>query len=290
MTIASRLEGTPDMLDLGLRRRRAVVVGAGFIPDRAGHGRAICRQLAAAGATVSCIDIDAGRAAEMVDEIAGLGGQASAIVADVTDHEEATRAIDAAADAMGGIDICVDVVGRAAFGPLIGHSNAEWNDMIAVNLSQVFYTIRAVGPHLVGSQGVMVAIVSVDATVSAKDHAAYGAAKAGVISLVKSLSDELGPHGVRVNAVAPGNVGGGVWDAPDVDYGVDPANSLAPPRPHDIANAVIFLVSDLAQRITGQTIVVDGGATTRSPWAFTEDDVRRARDRGLAGLTEARGR
>ena len=91
--------------------------------------------------------------------------------------------------------------------------------------------------------------------------------------MVKSYSDEVGRFGVRVNAVAPGNVGGSAWDKPDVAFGDDPVNSLAPPRPLDIANAVLFLSSSLADRITGQTIVVDGGATNRSPWGVRHDQL-----------------
>jgi len=68
-------------------------------------------------------------------------------------------------------------------------------------------------------------------------------------------------------------VGGGVWDKPDVPFGQDVVNSLAPPRPLDIANGVLFLSSSLSARVTGQTLVVDGGATTRSPWGFTEESL-----------------
>ncbi len=84
--------------------------------------------------------------------------------------------------------------------------------------------------------------------------------------------------------MAPGNVGGAVWDKPDVPFGEDVANSLAPPRPMDIANGVLFLSSSLSARVTGQTLVVDGGATTRSPWGFTEESL----DRFKAGWREER--
>jgi NAD(P)-dependent dehydrogenase (short-subunit alcohol dehydrogenase family) len=134
-------------------------------------------------------------------------------------------------------------------------------------------TIGEDGPHdrsWVGrgtdSGGSIVAIASVDGFSYSRFHAAYGAAKAGLISLIKTYSDEFGPYGIRVNCVAPGNVGGGVWDKPDVGFGEDPMNTLAPPRPLDIANGVLFLASSLAERVTGQTLVVDGGASTRSPW------------------------
>jgi 3-oxoacyl-[acyl-carrier protein] reductase len=94
-----------------------------------------------------------------------------------------------------------------------------------------------------------------------------------VISLVKSCADELGRYGIRANAVAPGNVGSGNEDLPPDEYGVNPINPLAPPRAHDVANAALFLSSELAARITGQTLVVDGGATSRQMWGLPESVI-----------------
>jgi NAD(P)-dependent dehydrogenase (short-subunit alcohol dehydrogenase family) len=264
------------MIDLGLTGARAVVVGAGFIPARAGHGRGSALRLAEAGATVACIDMDEGRAAEIVAEIESAGGKALGIVGDVTDRAEARRVIDEAVEALGGVDVCVDIVGEATFGRSEEFGDDEWDRQMLKNLSQVFSIYKAVIPHLVrqGTGGSITTLASVDGIGSSKYHVAYGAAKAGVISMVKTYSEELGPHGIRVNAVAPGNVGGGNWDQPDVGFGQDPCNSLAPPRAMDIANAVLFLSSSLAARITGQTLVVDGGAINRNPWNFTEEMIR----------------
>jgi len=277
------------MIDLGLDGARAIVVGAGFIPERAGHGRGTALRLAAAGATVACVDLDAGRAAAIVAEVEDAGGKAVAVVGDVTDSAQARRVIDESVAALGGVDVCVDVVGEATFRRSDLMTDEEWRWEIAKNLDQVFYVHRAVIPHLVrqGTGGAITTISSVDGIGSSKYHVAYGAAKAGVISMVKTYSEELGPHGIRVNAVAPGNVGGGNWDRPDVGFGEDVCNPLAPPRPMDIANAVLFLSSALAARITGQTLVVDGGATTRSPWGFTADRLEHLRG-GLSGVERAR--
>jgi 3-oxoacyl-[acyl-carrier protein] reductase len=123
-----------------------------------------------------------------------------------------------------------------------------------------------------GTGGSLAAIASVDGIGASTGHVSYGAAKAGLISITKTFAEELGRHGIRVNAVAPGNVGADVWDAPDVPWGSVPINPLHPPRPQDIGNALLFLSSALAARITGQTIVVDGGATSRSPWGHLVDD------------------
>jgi NAD(P)-dependent dehydrogenase (short-subunit alcohol dehydrogenase family) len=263
------------MIDLGLDGKRAIVVGAGFIPERAGHGRGSALNLARAGATVACIDKDPGRANAIVTEIEDLGGKAFAIIGDVTQPGEAARVIDEAVSALGGIDVCVDIVGEAVFGLSVDYSDEEWERQLSKNLTQVFYVFKAAIGHMIrqGTGGAVVGIASVDGIGASTFHSAYGAAKAGVISLVRSFSDEIGRHGIRINAVAPGNVGGGHWSTPDVPFGEDLSNSLAPPRPMDIANAVLFLSSSLAERITGQTIVVDGGALNRTPWGLREADL-----------------
>ncbi|MFI5715765.1 SDR family NAD(P)-dependent oxidoreductase [Nocardia sp. NPDC051750] len=265
------------MIDLGLDGARAVVVGAGFIPSRAGHGRGSALQLARAGATVACIDKDAARAEEIVEEITAEGGKAFTVIADVLRPEQASAAIDEAAATMGGLDVCVDIVGQAKWSKAAEITDAEWNSQLLVNLTQVFYVFRAATPHLMVNDkgGSLIALTSVDGIGSARFHAGYGAAKAGVISLVKTFADEYGTHGVRVNAVAPGNVGGGNWDLPEVPFGEDVVNALAPPRGRDIADAVLFLASGLAAKITGQTLIVDGGALIQSPWGMTEDQIAR---------------
>jgi NAD(P)-dependent dehydrogenase (short-subunit alcohol dehydrogenase family) len=277
------------MIDLGLNNARAIVIGAGFIPERAGHGRGTALRLAAAGAAVACVDLDAGRAAAIAAEVEDAGGKAVAIVGDVTVSDEAQRVVDESVAALGGVDVCVDIVGEATFRRSDLLTDEEWRAELAKNLDQVFYVYKAVIPHLIrqGTGGSITTISSVDGIGSSKYHVAYGAAKAGVISMVKTYSEELGPHGIRVNAVAPGNVGGGNWDRPNVGFGEDACNPLAPPRPLDVANAVLFLSSALAARITGQTLVVDGGATTRSPWGFDADHLEHLRG-GLPGVKRTR--
>jgi 3-oxoacyl-[acyl-carrier protein] reductase len=255
------------MIDLGLEDKRAVVVGAGYRSDRAGHGRGSALKLAAAGARVACVDIDNERASAVVAEIEAQGGIAIAIIADVTKSAEATRAIDEAATAFGGIDVCVNVVGGSRWSKAEQFSDEDWDWTMSNNLTHVFYVHRAAATHMIaqGTGGSLTCLTSVDGIQSAALHMAYGAAKAGLISLTRTFADELGPHGIRVNAVAPGNVGFGNWDAPDVAYGADPVNPLA--------NAVLFLSSSLAARVTGQTLVVDGGALLKSRWGFTAGDL-----------------
>lgn len=263
------------MIDLGLVGKRAVVSGAGYIPERAGHGWFTSLALAEAGASVACIDIDEQRAEQIAGEIVGRGGHAVPIVADMTDPEQVGRAIDDVEAALGGVDVCVDIIGGATWSKVEDFTPRLWDAAIHYNLTQVFYLFQAAAKYMIGqgSGGSLVAIASVDGIASATYHAAYGAAKAGVISLVKTFADELGRYGIRANAVAPGNVGTGNEDQPPGEFAVNGINPLAAPRAHDVANAALFLSSELAARITGQTLVVDGGATIRQLWGLGESMI-----------------
>ena len=263
------------MVDLGLGGKRAVVSGAGYRPERAGHGRASAMKIAAEGATVACVDIDEGRARGIAEEIVAAGGTAFPVVADMTDRRQAAGALDEAVARMGGIDVCVDIIGGARWDTVSDFTDEDWVWTIQNNLTQVFFLFQEAGRRIAaqGTGGSMVAIASVDGIAAAAYHVAYGAAKAGVISLVKTFADELGQYGIRVNAVAPGNVGTGNEDQPEGEYGTNPTNPLAAPRTRDIANAVLFLSSDLAARITGQTLIVDGGTTIRALWGMTPDVI-----------------
>jgi 3-oxoacyl-[acyl-carrier protein] reductase len=267
------------LIDFGLSGKGAVVSGAGYIPERAGHGRSCARKLAEAGATVACIDIDAGRAEGIAAEIEEDGGTAFPIVADMTVPAEVQRAVDEAVVGLGSIDVCVDIIGGARWDRAESFSDEDWQWTIVNNVTQVFYLFQVVGRQMIGqgTGGSMVALTSVDGIAAAAMHAPYGAAKAGVISLAKSFAQELGRYGIRVNAVAPGNVGTGNEDWPDGLWAVNSVNPLAPPRTRDIGNAVLFLCSALAERITGQTLVVDGGATIRDLWGMTEEVLPRFR-------------
>jgi 3-oxoacyl-[acyl-carrier protein] reductase len=265
------------MIDFGLGGKGALVSGAGYIAERAGHGRSCARKLAEAGAIVACIDIDRGRAEGIAAEIEKEGGIAFPIVADMTVPAEVQRAVEQAVAGLGSIDVCVDIIGGARWDRAESFSDEDWQWTVLNNMTQVFYLFQVVSRQMItqGTGGSMVALTSVDGIAAAAMHAPYGAAKAGVISLAKSFAQELGRYGIRVNTVAPGNVGTGNEDWPEGQWAVNPVNPLAPPRAHDIGNAVLFLCSALAERITGQTLVVDGGATIRELWGMTEEVLTR---------------
>jgi 3-oxoacyl-[acyl-carrier protein] reductase len=231
--------------------------------------------LAEAGATVACIDIDEGRAKGTADAIIDMGGKAFPIVGDMTDSAQVERAMDEAVAEMGGIDICVDIIGASSWEEAHITTDTDWEWSITNNLNQVFYILRGAGRRMVDQNtgGAMVALASTDGITSSAYHAPYGAAKAGVISLVKTFAEELGHWGIRVDCIAPGNPGHGTYDLPPAEYDVNGVNPLAQPRPIDIANGVLFLVSDLASRISGHTIPVDGGATIQSLWGKKREGI-----------------
>jgi len=254
-------------LELGLGGKRALVAGSG-----PGLGRSCARGLAEAGAAVACADIDGIRAAAVVDEIRAQGGRANAIEGDLRRSPDADRAVAETVAAFGGLDVVVDVIGEIRWGPVADLTDDDWDYSFDSVLRHVFNLGRAAGRQLVdqGTGGSVVAVSSVSGLASAPFHAPYGAAKAGLMSLTRSLAIELAPAGVRVNCVAPGavatpRVAGRMADAEE--SAARTPRSRAPlgrmGEPDEIAKVVVFLASDLASYVSGQTIVVDGAATAQ---------------------------
>ena len=255
------------MIELGLAGRRALVAGAGHRPPRPGIGRAAALALAEGGARVACLDLDAERAEAVAAEIRASGGEAIAVVADVTSRAGVDAAIAQVVEAFGGLDILVDIIGEARWGSVLEFTDEDWEWSIATNLRQAFLLMQAAGKQMVaqGDGGAMAFVASVDALFAAVNHVAYGAAKAGLLSLVKTFAQELGPERIRVNVVLPGAVGIGSDDSAEPTYG-GPMQPLRHPTQDDIAKALTFFVSDLASAVTGQALPVDGGASIKTPW------------------------
>src|SRR5712692_598134 len=257
----------PDYANrLRLDGRRFVVVGAGQ-----GIGRQCSHALAAVGARVACADVDTDRARAVAVEVDG-----TAVVGDATRREEADRIFTDAEQGLGGLDGVVDIVGMAHFESLFDLSDEEWDWHFNIVLRHAFLAVQIGGRALAaGGGGVMAFVASVSGITSAPGHAAYGAAKAGLMSLVRSAAVELGPAGVRVNAVAPGVV----WTPRISAYLGDegrtrnerntPIGRVA--LPSDIAGALLYLCSDLASYVSGQTMVVDGGVGAKFPYPMAED-------------------
>jgi NAD(P)-dependent dehydrogenase (short-subunit alcohol dehydrogenase family) len=259
--LVSRTDSTP-VPDypalLRLNGRGIIVVGAGQ-----GIGRQAAHAVSALGARAVCVDRDASLAEDVAKEVSGL-----AVRADVTDRAGMERVVWRAVEELGRLDGLIDIVGMATYMSLLELDDGTWNSQFDICLRHAFLAVQIAGRAMRETGGGSMAFVaSISGLAGAPNHAAYGAAKAGLMSLVRSAAVELGPSGIRVNAVAPGGT-----LTPRVSAALTPARrteheALLPTgrlnEPADIASALLFLVSDLSANLTGQTLVVDGGVTSR---------------------------
>jgi NAD(P)-dependent dehydrogenase (short-subunit alcohol dehydrogenase family) len=246
---------------LRLDGRGFVVLGAGQ-----GMGREAARALAGAGARVVCVDTVPERAAAVASEIDGV-----AWVGDMTDRATVQRLVADAAAALGRIHGLVDVIGMSRYTAITDTDDAEWAWHQDIVLRHVWLSLQLFGRAMSATGGgTMAFVASASAITGAPMHAAYGAAKAALMSLVRSAAVELGPARIRVNAVAPGVV----WTPRVAEYLGEPGrrrNAANVPLgrvalPADIAASLLFLSSDLSSYVNGQTLLVDGGVGSKFPY------------------------
>ncbi|ALM29408.1 3-oxoacyl-[acyl-carrier-protein] reductase [Bacillus altitudinis MN12] len=242
-----------------LTNKTAVVTGASR-----GIGRSIAIDLAKKGANVVVnYSGNEAKANEVVDEIKALGQQAFAVKADVSNAEEVQALMKQAVDTFGSIDILVNNAGITKDNLLMRMKENEWDDVININLKGVFNCTKAVTRQMMKQRsGRIINVASVVGVCGNPGQANYVAAKAGVIGLTKTTAKELASRHITVNAVAPGFISTDMTDKLDENVQTEMLKQIPLARfgaPEDISNVVVFLASEGAGYITGQTIQVDGG-------------------------------
>ena len=246
-----------------LEGKRAFVTGGG-----AGIGRAIAVAFAQEGARVAVVDVDEGRARETVAALPGERG--SALVCDVADRAAVFRAMAAFTRDAGGLDVLVNNAVFFHYAPLVEMPEEVVGKMIDVGLKGAIWSLQAATPHLVAQGGgAVINLSSVAVSFAIRNAAVYSAIKGALDTLTRQQAVELGAHGIRVNALAPGSV-----VTPGASTVIDEAGWEARRRrtplqrlatAEEIAAAAVFLASDEARSIAGVTLKIDGAITVAGP-------------------------
>jgi 3-oxoacyl-[acyl-carrier protein] reductase len=241
-----------------LNGKKAIVTGAGR-----GIGRAIALTLAQEGADVAVADLDLKGAEHTADEIRALSRQALALKVDVANSHEVNQMVSTALEKFGRIDILVNNAGIFEVALVSEMTDEQWNKTMNVNLKSVFNCCRAVIKNMIGQRnGKIVSMSSIDGYRGYPEGAHYAASKAGIRGFTASLAKEVASYGICVNAVAPGEVETEMTKEELAQFRAEflkqiPLGRIA--RPEEIAKVVVFLCTDDASYITGQTISVNGG-------------------------------
>lgn len=243
--------------------RTVLVTGAGH-----GIGRAIALAVAVAGARVALLDIDPASARGVADEITGAGGAALAIEGDVASASSRAAALAAIVGSrLGQPDILVNNAGIQVVHPFLALEADAWQRTLAVNLEGPLWLTQALSRVWVrqGVAGVVVNVASIAGRVQFPHHVAYSCSKGALRTLTAAVAFELAPHGIRVNAVAPGHVDTAMsLVAQDPGALAERVRTIPLGRvasPEEIAGVVVYLASSRASYVTGQTVTVDGGYT-----------------------------
>ncbi len=236
----------------------AVVTGAAR-----GIGREISDRLASAGASLAMLDVIEETVVGSAAEVAGRGGVARGYRCDVSSYDDSEAIGRRVIEDFGRVDVLVNNAGIARDRLFVRMTPDDWGQVMAVNLTGAFNVTKVFAPVMLKQRaGSIVSIASVVGQMGNAGQANYAASKAGLIGLTKSLAREFAPRGVRVNAVAPGFIRTAMTDALSEETqaqmkGMIPLGRFGETR--DVADVVMFLVSDLASYLTGQVINCDGG-------------------------------
>ncbi len=255
---------TEEISLFSLTGKKALIIGGGQ-----GMGEASARFLARAGCDVALVDLVPERAGHVAGIVDSYGTRGVTVIGDVLDDTQIPRIVAEAEEKLGGLDRMVSIVGAASWGSLLETTADVWDRQMQLNLRYFFLISKQVANVMIrrGTGGRIVGIASVDGQRASPMRGAYGAAKAGLISLVQTMAVEWAPHDISVNAIAPGHiVTPRLFDTPRRVEGY--ANSLIPMRRRgttdDIGKAALFLLSDLAAYVNGTTLDVDGGLLSQN--------------------------
>jgi len=244
---------------MGLLDNRIAIVTGGA----RGIGAKIAERFTEEGAQVVLVDIDQESAEAHAQAISLKGAQAAAYAVDVSNTDAVKELVTQVVKRFGRVDILVNNAGITRDGLIMTMSEKDWDSVIAVNLKSVFNFIKAIArPMIKQKAGSIINISSVVGLIGNGGQFNYASSKAGVIGATKSAAKELASRNIRVNAIAPGYIQTAMTDkldekAKNTLLELIPAKSLG--RPEDVANAALFLASDLASYVTGEVLRVDGG-------------------------------